>query len=200
VFPMIYYNGASTPYPFSMNFWHYFKDPRQAKALMARPIHLVDVNQIADTFAEEHCSIFMELLLKYMRKKQDFLPSLQALTASGNLARTWNMGGESYIMHMLDLALRETEISSKTVFFETIEKTLPHVGEEVMSLLAQEHQAGVQQGILTGKQAGIQEGMQAALEKTALNLLDLGQTVTMAAQVTGLSLATLVKLREKAKV
>ena len=202
VIPFIYYNGLR-PYPHSMNFWDYFKNPRYAKRLMLRPVHLVDVNRMPDEPPATRWSAFLELLLKSMRQGDDFLPQFQRLCESGNLFFIYSEeGGAEYIDNMVHLTLEETEISDKKALAKSLGDVLPTLGKKVMGLLQQERTEGrfegklegLEEGMEKGKLEGIEEGMEKRNEEIALNLIRIGQSLTTISKVTGLSEDSLRKL------
>ena len=221
VFPLVYYNGKRTPYPYSMNFWERFESPKLAKMIMDRPIHLIDANQLPDNYGKKDVAAMLELVLKYMGTNKDFLGAVQQLQVCGNLKFTYEQGGEKYLNNMLRLGVEKANISDKKAFFDILDESHPHLGDNVMNLLQKEHADGHAKGHAKGHAEGRAEGLKEAaklltieraegraeglkeaakqreegLKETAVRLLKLSQTVDFVAQATQLSRDTIQTIK-----
>ncbi|MDG2835163.1 Rpn family recombination-promoting nuclease/putative transposase, partial [Vibrio parahaemolyticus] len=54
VVPMLFYHGATSPYPFSLNWLDEFADPQLAKTLYGCPFPLIDVTVMPDDDIVQH--------------------------------------------------------------------------------------------------------------------------------------------------
>lgn len=70
VVPMLFYHGAASPYPFSLNWLDEFADPQMAKKLYACPFPLVDVTVMPDDEIVQHRRVaLLELMQKHIRQR-----------------------------------------------------------------------------------------------------------------------------------
>ena len=206
VFPLIYYNGTKTPYPYPIDFWSCFKTPALAKELMTRPVELVDSRTLPKERPPHSWSNFMELLLRYIRDKEDFTPILGGLAKSGNINYIYNKGenGQQYIKSMLELALEETTINDETVLYNTLQGHIPEMEENVMGLLKKKHEEGLAEGKayamkLSQKkhEEGLAEGKAEEKEAIAVTMLEKGFSINDVFGITGLSTRLLKRLQRR---
>ncbi len=54
IYPMIFYNGRVSPYPFPVDFFQLFSQPELAKTVLTSPFHLVDLTVIPDEELLKH--------------------------------------------------------------------------------------------------------------------------------------------------
>ncbi len=70
VVPMLFYHGATTPYPWSLNWLDCFADPQLASELYISPFPLVDVTVIPDDEIVRHRRVaLLELIQKHIRQR-----------------------------------------------------------------------------------------------------------------------------------
>ncbi|MFP8557701.1 Rpn family recombination-promoting nuclease/putative transposase [Klebsiella michiganensis] len=70
VVPILFYQGKTSPYPFSMNWYSMFDLPEWAKIIYNRPFPLVDITVIPDNAIMQHRRIaILELLQKHIRQR-----------------------------------------------------------------------------------------------------------------------------------
>ena len=80
VVPMLFYHGATTPYPWSLNWLDCFADPQLARALYISPFPLVDVTVIPDDEIVRHRRVaLLELIQKHIRQR-DLMGIVEQLT------------------------------------------------------------------------------------------------------------------------
>lgn len=73
VFPLIFYHGTDSPYPYSLNFLDLFHEPELMSKYFARNINIVDLTQISDETIKQHKIIsLLEYTQKHIRDR-DFL-------------------------------------------------------------------------------------------------------------------------------
>ncbi len=65
VVPMLFYHGATSPYPFSLNWLDEFADPQLATTLYGCPFPLIDVTVMPDDDIVQHRRV---ALLELMQK------------------------------------------------------------------------------------------------------------------------------------
>ena len=70
VVPMLFYHGATSPYPFSLNWLDEFADPQLAKTLYGCPFPLIDVTVMPDNDIVQHRRVaLLELMQKHIRQR-----------------------------------------------------------------------------------------------------------------------------------
>lgn len=70
VVPMLFYHGATSPYPFSLNWLDEFADPQLAKTLYGCPFPLIDVTVMPDDDIVQHRRVaLLELMQKHIRQR-----------------------------------------------------------------------------------------------------------------------------------
>ncbi|HBV9331528.1 TPA: Rpn family recombination-promoting nuclease/putative transposase, partial [Klebsiella pneumoniae] len=80
VVPMLFYHGATTPYPWSLNWLDCFADPQLASELYISPFPLVDVTVIPDDEIVRHRRVaLLELIQKHIRQR-DLMGIVEQLT------------------------------------------------------------------------------------------------------------------------
>lgn len=79
VVPMLFYHGATTPYPWSLNWLDCFTDPPLAQGY-ASPFPLVDITVIPDEEIVSHRRVaLLELIQKHIRQR-DLMNIVEQLT------------------------------------------------------------------------------------------------------------------------
>ena len=80
VVPMLFYHGATTPYPWSLSWLDCFADPPLARELYASPFPLVDITVIPDDEIVRHRRVaLLELIQKHIRQR-DLMGIVEQLT------------------------------------------------------------------------------------------------------------------------
>lgn len=80
VVPMLFYHGATTPYPWSLSWLDCFADPQLARELYASPFPLVDITVIPDDEIVRHRRVaLLELIQKHIRQR-DLMGIVEQLT------------------------------------------------------------------------------------------------------------------------
>lgn len=80
VVPMLFYHGATTPYPWSLSWLDCFADPQLARELYASPFPLVDITVIPDDEIVRHRRVaLLELIQKHIRQR-DLMAIVEQLT------------------------------------------------------------------------------------------------------------------------
>ena len=197
---VVFYHGATTPYPASCDIYDCFVDPAFAKEWAFKPFILVDVNQIPDeTLAQQKWAALFQLMQKHSRER-DMLPFFEKLF-KGELSFELHRYGD--LVYLMIQYLSETgEISDKEKFVKLLKQALPE-GEQKMSTFAQDWlQEGEHIGYKKGEHIGMEKGMQQgklegeheAKIVVAKNMLKEGAKIDFVKKVTGLSDQDLAKL------
>lgn len=191
VVPMLFYHGATSPYPFSLNWLDEFADPQMAKALYGRPFPLIDVTAIPDDEIVQHRRVaLLELMQKHIRQRD-----LSGITES--LATLVMLGytNRRQLRVLFHYMLQYGNTADPSVFLRRLARRLPRYEERLMSIaqkLKQEgwqegKQEGMREGIQEGRQEGLQEGSRREALRIASSMLQDGLDKETVQRITGLS-------------
>ena len=187
VVPMLFYHGATSPYPFSLNWLDEFADPQLAKTLYGCPFPLIDVTVMPDDDIVQHRRIaLLELMQKHIRQR-DLSGITESLAAVVMLGYT-NRRQLRMLFHYM---LQYGNTAEPGVFLRRLARRLPQYEETLMSIAQKLKQEGRQQGRLEGREEGHLEGLQEGSRREALriagSMLQNGLDKEMVQKITGLS-------------
>ncbi|STW09521.1 transposase [Klebsiella grimontii] len=191
VVPMLFYHGATSPYPFSLNWLDEFADPQMAKTLYGRPFPLIDVTAMPDDEIVQHRRVaLLELMQKHIRQRD-----LSGITES--LATLVMLGytNRRQLRVLFHYMLQYGNTADPSVFLRRLARRLPQYEERLMSIaqkLKQEgwqegKQEGMREGIQEGRQEGLQEGSRREALRIASSMLQDGLDKETVQRITGLS-------------
>ena len=187
VVPMLFYHGATSPYPFSLNWLDEFADPQLAKTLYGCPFPLIDVTVMPDDDIVQHRRVaLLELMQKHIRQR-DLSGITESLAAVVMLGYT-NRRQLRMLFHYM---LQYGNTAEPGVFLRRLARRLPQYEETLMSIAQKLKQEGRQQGRLEGREEGHLEGLQEGSRREALriagSMLQNGLDKEMVQKITGLS-------------
>lgn len=122
VVPMLFYHGATSPYPFSLNWLDEFADPQMARTLYACPFPLVDVTVMPDDEIVQHRRVaLLELMQKHIRQRD-----LSGITES--LATLVMLGytNRRQLRVLFHYMLQYGNSADPSVFLRRLARRLPH--------------------------------------------------------------------------
>ena len=187
VVPMLFYHGATSPYPFSLNWLDEFADPQLAKTLYGCPFPLIDVTVMPDDDIVQHRRVaLLELMQKHIRQRDlsDITESLAAVVMLGYTNRR-------QLRMLFHYMLQYGNTAEPGVFLRRLARRLPQYEETLMSIAQKLKQEGRQQGRLEGREEGHLEGLQEGSRREALriagSMLQNGLDKEMVQKITGLS-------------
>ncbi|HCI6778439.1 Rpn family recombination-promoting nuclease/putative transposase [Klebsiella quasipneumoniae] len=183
VVPMLFYHGATSPYPFSLNWLDEFADPQLAKRLYGSQFPLIDVTVMPDDEIVQHRRVaLLELMQKHIRQR-DLSGITESLAAVVMLGYT-NPRQLRMLFHYM---LQYGNTAEPGVFL----RRLPQYEETLMSIaqkLKQEgRHEGRQEGRLEGRLEGLQEGSRREALRIAGSMLQNGLDKETVQKITGLS-------------
>ena len=187
VVPMLFYHGATSPYPFSLNWLDEFADPQLAKTLYGCPFPLIDVTVMPDDDIVQHRRVaLLELMQKHIRQR-DLSGITESLAAVVMLGYT-NRRQLRMLFHYM---LQYGNTAEPGVFLRRLARRLPQYEDTLMSIAQKLKQEGRQQGRLEGREEGHLEGLQEGSRREALriagSMLQNGLDKEMVQKITGLS-------------
>ncbi len=182
-----FYHGATSPYPFSLNWLDEFADPQLAKTLYGCPFPLIDVTVMPDDDIVQHRRVaLLELMQKHIRQR-DLSGITESLAAVVMLGYT-NRRQLRMLFHYM---LQYGNTAEPGVFLRRLARRLPQYEETLMSIAQKLKQEGRQQGRLEGREEGHLEGLQEGSRREALriagSMLQNGLDKEMVQKITGLS-------------
>ena len=187
VVPMLFYHGATSPYPFSLNWLDEFADPQLAKTLYGCPFPLIDVTVMPDDDIVQHRRVaLLELMQKHIRQRD-----LSGITES--LAAVVMLGYTSprQLRMLFHYMLQYGNTAEPGVFLRRLARRLPQYEETLMSIAQKLKQEGRQEGRHEGRQEGRLEGLQEGSRREALriagSMLQNGLDKETVQKITGLS-------------
>ncbi|QLP60066.1 Rpn family recombination-promoting nuclease/putative transposase [Klebsiella quasipneumoniae] len=191
VVPMLFYHGATSPYPFSLNWLDEFADPQLAKRLYGSQFPLIDVTVMPDDEIVQHRRVaLLELMQKHIRQRDlsDITESLAALVMLGYTS-------PRQLRMLFHYMLQYGNTAEPGVFLRRLARRLPQYEETLMSIaqkLKQEgrqegRHEGRQEGRLEGRLEGLQEGSRREALRIAGSMLQNGLDKETVQKITGLS-------------
>ena len=196
VYTLVFYHGAISPYPYSLNLLDCFDDPLGLmQEVLYHNLPLIDVNQLSDKQLKQQEWVGpMALALKHSRA-QDITPYALDILAS----LPWHLK-QTNTVELLQLLVRYLfavgNIDDIDDFIEMSAEQLPDpVRSEIMTAAEKLKDLGRQEGIQKGIQTGIQKGRQESLETVALAMLHESADNAFVSRVTGLPATTIERLR-----
>ena len=183
VVPMLFYHGATSPYPFSLNWLDEFADPQLAKTLYGCPFPLIDVTVMPDDDIVQHRRVaLLELMQKHIRQR-DLSGITESLAAVVMLGYT-NRRQLRMLFHYM---LQYGNTAEPGVFLRRLARRLPQYEETLMSIAQKLKQEGREEGREEGHLEGLQEGSRREALRIAGSMLQNGLDKEMVQKITGLS-------------
>ena len=183
VVPMLFYHGATSPYPFSLNWLDEFADPQLAKTLYGCPFSLIDVTVLPDDDIVQHRRVaLLELMQKHIRQR-DLSGITESLAAVVMLGYT-NRRQLRMLFHYM---LQYGNTAEPGVFLRRLARRLPQYEETLMSIAQKLKQEGREEGREEGHLEGLQEGSRREALRIAGSMLQNGLDKEMVQKFTGLS-------------
>ena len=190
IYPLIFYHGRESPYPYSCNFVDCFDDKALAKQILHEAFHLIDTTQIPDEELMKHGAAgLFEVIQKniYKRNMQEVLDRIFKEKLFQWVGK--HIDGE-YIGHVIKYVINQGGLQDIPGFFQQLVEALPDEEEKIMTIAEQLRREGRQQGI----QQGMQEGYNNAVQQFAKNLLAEIKDLDKVARIMGLSRQALERI------
>ncbi|PAV08366.1 ISNCY family transposase [Arsenophonus sp. ENCA] len=173
VIPILFYQGATSPYPYSTNFLDCFADPELAATVYQQAFPLVDITTIPDEEILTHRRVaLLQLVQKHIRTRD----MLELAVELATLIEKWQYSKEQCRSLLYYIAQAGNTIDGEGFIRILVEKA-PTYREDFMTIAEQlkekgkqegyqlGQQDGEQKGYQLGRQDGVNEGLQQGLEK-----------------------------------
>ncbi|ELM3737379.1 Rpn family recombination-promoting nuclease/putative transposase [Edwardsiella piscicida] len=185
VIPILFYQGQTSPYPYSMAWLQEFANPALARQLYCGDFPLVDITVIPDDDIMQHKRI-------RQRDVAELLKQVVTLLLTGYTT-------EKQVRTLMNYMFQVGETQNPEALLTTLASQVPQHGDMLMTIAEQLEQKGMhkgrQEGIQLGEAKGRQEGRQEAQREMARNMLAIGIDHATIMQVTGLTAAELEQVR-----
>ncbi|CAM4352927.1 MULTISPECIES: Rpn family recombination-promoting nuclease/putative transposase [Klebsiella] len=183
VVPMLFYHGATTPYPWSLNWLDCFTDPPQARELYASPFPLVDITVIPDEEIVSHRRVaLLELIQKHIRQRDlmNIVEQLTTILLNGD-------ANDRQLKTLFNYLLQTGNARRFGRFIREVAQRVPQHRESLMTIAERLQEVGRRKGKREGRQEGRQEGQHAEALRIAQRMLDDGIPRETVAKITGLA-------------
>ena len=175
VVPMLFYHGATTPYPWSLNWLDCFADPQLASELYISPFPLVDVTVIPDDEIVRHRRVaLLELIQKHIRQR-DLMGIVEQLTTillSGD-------ANDRQLKTLFNYLLQTGNARRFGRFIHEVAQRVPQHRERLMTIAERLQEVG--------RRKGKREGQHAEALRIAQRMLDDGIARETVVKITGLA-------------
>jgi predicted transposase/invertase (TIGR01784 family) len=197
IYPMVFYQGERSPYPYTLDFLQLFNDPlalmRQA---LFQPVSLVDVNQLDTTQLQKFPWLQPATgLMQHIRDEDITSTIIDLLNQCIHLLNHPN--GVDFLDYLLHYAVEAGNIIDVTEFYRMSEKVPEPVKEKVMTIADMLKKHGWEQGLAEGMEKGIEKGALSTKRENAINMLTLGSDIEFVCKVTGLPAEEVFRLAEE---
>lgn len=142
IYPLTYYHGRQTPYPYSTDIRDCFEDRALAKMVFDNAFPLVDMTQYSDEELSQHgmASTF-ERIQKHIFAK-DLLEEIKDLLKDSRFIQIVSEKDGDYGMQVLQYMIEVGESKHADQFIDTLKKQLPEIGDRIMTIGQQLRQQG----------------------------------------------------------
>ncbi|HGJ5883691.1 Rpn family recombination-promoting nuclease/putative transposase [Arsenophonus sp.] len=186
VIPILFYQGATSPYPYSTHFLDCFADPELAATVYQQAFPLVDITTIPDEEILTHRRVaLLQLVQKHIRTRD----MLELAVELANLIEKWQYSKEQCKSLLYYIAKAGNTIDGEG-FIRTLAEKAPTYREDFMTIAEQLREKGKQEGYQLGRQDGVKE----ATRQLARQLLSDGVARENIKRYTSLSDSELDKL------
>ncbi|MGX8943063.1 Rpn family recombination-promoting nuclease/putative transposase [Symbiopectobacterium sp. Eva_TO] len=194
VIPILFYQGATSPYPYSTHFLDCFADPGLAATVYQQAFPLVDITTIPDEEILTHRRVaLLQLVQKHIRTRD----MLELAVELATLIEKWQYSKEQCKSLLYYIAKAGNTIDGEG-FIRTLAEKAPTYREDFMTIAeqleAKGREKGKHEGYQLGRQDGVNEGKQEATRQLARQLLSDGVARENIKRYTSLSDSELDKL------
>ncbi|MDR5611153.1 Rpn family recombination-promoting nuclease/putative transposase [Arsenophonus sp.] len=191
VFPILFYTGEQSPYPYSTNWLDCFHDRKLAECIYTNSFRLADVTTLDDGDIMKHKRIaLLELIQKHIRRR-DMTELMNEIVT----LLSYNYYTDNQVITMFNYLIQEGNAKKPMEFITEIAKqsekhegALMTIAQQIEEIGIQKGmQQGIQQGKAEGRQEGKIEGEKQASLKIARQLLEKGVERDIVKLSTGLT-------------
>ncbi len=192
IFPLVFYNGRISPYPFSMNLLDLFDDPLKVMPkVLHQPIPLVDVHKLTEAEIEQFPWLSPATKVMQHIRDEDILPILESTLQQ--LALLLNQSDDyDYLISIINYAIQAGNVIDVTEF----EKIIPELPEpargRVMTI--------AEKLMHKGHEKGVEQGIEQGIQKVAISMLKMGSDVKFVSKATQLSIEQVKQIQQTLEI
>ncbi|MGX2015916.1 Rpn family recombination-promoting nuclease/putative transposase [Providencia huashanensis] len=200
VVPILFYHGKVTPYPYSQPWTYCFPWPDIANDLYSQPFPVVDITVIDDNELVNHRKVaVMELAMKHkdLRENVEKVTTLLAQAMNNNYHNNDDIITIfNYLFLTMDSPHFKIVVSQLINQIENNQEAIMNIAQRLKNQGMQEGiDIGVNRGIDIGVNRGIDIGTNRKQHEVALKGLELGASIELISQLTGLSYQEILDLQ-----
>ncbi|HGJ5857736.1 Rpn family recombination-promoting nuclease/putative transposase [Arsenophonus nasoniae] len=156
VFPILFYTGEKSPYPYSTDWLDCFSGRDIAEKIYTKPFRLVDVTTLDDGEIMQHKRMaLLELIQKHIRRR-DMTELMNEIVT----LLSYNYYTDNQVITMFNYLIQEGNAQEPMEFITEIAKQSEKHEGALMTIAQQIEEIGIQKGIQKGIQIGEQKGVQ----------------------------------------
>lgn len=166
VIPLLFYHGATSPYPYSLCWLDEFDDPESARQLYSTAFPLIDITVVPDDEIMQHRRMaLLELIQKHIRKRDlmGLVEKLAILLVKGH-------ANDSQLKALFNYLMQAGDTVHFGEFIHEIAERLPQHKDKLMTIAERLRQEGHLNGLQEGHRKGLQEGLQTGKREEALRI------------------------------
>lgn len=150
VFPIMFYAGEKSPYPYSTDWLDCFSGRDIAENIYTKPFRLVDVTTLDDGEIMQHKRIaLLELVQKHIRRR-DITELMNEIVT----LLSYNYYTDNQVITMFNYLIQEGNAKKPMEFITEIAKQSEKHEGALMTIAQQIEEMGIQKGIQIGEQKG----------------------------------------------
>ncbi|HGJ5879390.1 MAG TPA: Rpn family recombination-promoting nuclease/putative transposase, partial [Arsenophonus nasoniae] len=190
VFPILFYCGEQSPYPYSTDWFDCFSGRDIAEKIYTKPFRLVDVTTLDDGEIMHHKRIaLLELIQKHIRRR-DMTELMNEIVT----LLSYNYYTDNQVITLFNYLIQEGNAKKPMEFITEIAKQSEKHEGALMTIAQALRQEGKLEGYQLGKNDGVQEGEKQASMKIARQMLESGMDRQSVMKFTGLTDAEMSNL------
>ena len=182
----IIYAGTESPYPYTIDIFELFENPKLAREFMYKPPIMTDLTtKTQEEILEDGTLGLMEVLLKQGIQREHTNWVLNNIVILVQLSKT------SFWLNAIRYLLNTDSISDPNELIKALVKATPEEQERIMTVASKIEQKGRQEGI----EVGIEKGIEKEKLDIAKNMLRKHVDINFINDITGLTLEKISALQ-----
>ncbi|WGM03350.1 Rpn family recombination-promoting nuclease/putative transposase [Arsenophonus nasoniae] len=156
VFPILFYCGEQSPYPYSTHWLDCFEDRKLAESIYTHPFKLADITTLDDGEIMQHKRMALLTLIQKHIRRRDMTELFDEIVT----LLSYNYYTDNQVITMFNYLIQEGNAKKPMEFITEIAKQSEKHEGALMTIAQALKQEGLQEGLQRGKLEGLQEGIQ----------------------------------------
>ncbi|HGJ5885276.1 Rpn family recombination-promoting nuclease/putative transposase [Arsenophonus nasoniae] len=156
VFPILFYTGEKSPYPYSTDWFDCFSGRDIAEKIYTKPFKLVDVTTLDDGEIMQHKRMALLTFIQKHIRRRDMTELLSEIVK----LLSYNYYSDNQVITLFNYLIQEGNAEQPAKLIKEIAKQSEKHEGALMNIAQGLRQEGIQEGIQKGKLEGMQEGIQ----------------------------------------